>query len=502
MTGVTVPPGNEFFLRWSDADDTSNDHGIALDDLTVSFTSNTFAATPPVFTTLPASQTASVGDLVFFSVVVTGTAPFSYQWRSNNVIIFNATNDTFTLSNVTTNLSGSTYFVTVTNSAGVTNSASATLIVNPSMVLTPAGNTNGAITLLTYNVNGNGTTNWATNATQVAAVGRQLIYFKADLITFNEIPLTNSYQMANWITAFIPGFFLATNSGTDGSIRSMIASRFPIIRSQSWLNNSSLAPYGYSGSGFTRDLFEAQIAMPNWPLPLHVFVAHLKATGFTNPQDDADKRAAMASAVSNFFVNVYLPGTNGTHPYVLAGDLNESAFFPDTSYVSGHPIQRIISAPTGLQLTDPLNPITHTNLTESIRGPLDTRFDYILPCAQLFTNLISSQVFRTDLLTNFPSNLFSNDDKIASDHLPVLVTFANPYDTPYKLISITRTNQDVTLKWDAQNNRTFNVEASTNLLGWTAFATNLYSATTNSPYVFTTNNVSDRIKLFRIYRVP
>jgi endonuclease/exonuclease/phosphatase family metal-dependent hydrolase len=308
--------------------------------------------------------------------------------------------------------------------------------------------------------------------------------------------------MQNWVPAFMPGFFLATNSGTDGSIRSMIASRFPIIRSQSWLNNSSLAPYGYSGSGFTRDLFEAQIAMPNWPQPLHVFVAHLKATGFTNPQDDADKRAAMASAVSNFFVNVYLPGTNGTHPYILAGDLNESAFFPDNNYVSGHPIQRIVSAPTGLQLTDPLNPVTHTNLTESIRGPLDTRFDYILPCAQLFTNIISSQVFRTDLLTNFPPNLFSNDDKIASDHLPVLMTFANPYDTPYKFVSIARTNQSVTLKWESQNNRTFNVEASTNLTAWLPFATNLYSATTNLPYVFTTNSVPDKIKFFRVYRVP
>lgn len=182
--------------------------------------------------------------------------------------------------------------------------------------------------------------------------------------------------------------------------------------------------------------------------------------------------------------------------------MNESAFFPDNNYISGHPIQRLISAPTGLQLTDPLNPVTHTNLTESIRGPLDTRFDYILPCAQLFTNIISSQVFRTDLLTNFPPNLFSNDDKIASDHLPVLMTLANPYDAPYKLVSIARTNQSVTLKWESQNNRTFNVEASTNLTAWWPFATNLSTATTNSPYVFTTNTVPDKIKFFRVYRVP
>jgi endonuclease/exonuclease/phosphatase family metal-dependent hydrolase len=366
--------------------------------------------------------------------------------------------------------------------------------------------TNGTITLLTYNVNGNAATNdWSTNAAQVQAVGRELVYLNPDIITFNEIPYTNTWQMANWITAFLPGFYLATNSGTDGSIRNVIASRFPITRSKSWLDNSSLAPYGYTGTGFTRDLFEAQLAVPNWPLPLHVFVAHLKATGFTTPQDDADKRAAMASAVSNFFVNIFLPGTNGSHPYVLSGDMNEDVFQPDSDYTSGQPIQRLTSAPTGLQLTTPVNPFWNSpsnDYTESIRNPLDTRFDYIFPCGLLFSNLAGGEVFRTDLLTTFPPNLFSNDDKIASDHLPVLIVFANPFDTPFKLLSIARSNQAVTLEWESQNNRTFNIEASTDLFSWTPFATNLSATTTNSPFVFTSNNVGDAIKFFRIHRVP
>jgi hypothetical protein len=165
-------------------------------------------------------------------------------------------------------------------------------------------------------------------------------------------------------------------------------------------------------------------------------------------------------------------------------------------------IQRLISAATTLRLTRPTNPFTGSINTYTIRGSVSERIDYIFPCALLASNVTGSQVFRTDLLTNFPPNLFTNDDKDASDHLPVLMTFANPYDTPYKLVSIARTNQSVTLKWESQNNRTFNVEASTNLLGWTAFATNLYSATTNSPYVFTTNNVPDKLKFFRVYRVP
>jgi len=282
----------------------------------------------------------------------------------------------------------------------------------------------------------------------------------------------------------------------------VIASRFPITRSASHLAYTSLASYGYISSSFTRDLFEAQIAVPNWPLPLHVFVVHLKATSSTTPQDDANKRAAMASAISNYFATVFLPDTNGAHPYVLCGDLNEDAFSPDSDYVSGQPIQRLTAPPTGLRMTIPVNPFSHADLTESIQGTLDTRFDYILPCGLLFSNLAGSEVFSTDLLTNFPPNLFSNDDKIASDHLPVLMVFNNPFDTPFRLLSIARTNQSLTLQWESQNNRSFDIEASPDLVAWTPFVTNLATTNGNSPFNFTTNNVTDPVKFFRIYRVP
>jgi hypothetical protein len=214
------------------------------------------------------------------------------------------------------------------------------------------------------------------------------------------------------------------------------------------------------------------------------------------------KCAAMASAVSNYFTTVFLPGTNGSHPFVLDGDMNEDAFFPETNrYASGQPIQRLTSLPTGLQMTIPINPITRTDLTESIRGTLDTRFDYILPCAMLFSNIAASEVFRTDLLTNFPLNLNSNDDKIASDHLPVLMVFNNPFDTPFKLLSVCVTNRAVSLNWESKNNRNYNVETSTNLVTWTSFATNLITTTTNPVFTFTTN-FTGTPAFFRIYREP
>src|ERR1017187_1337054 len=166
------------------------------------------------------------------------------------------------------------------------------------------------ITLLTYNVSGNGTTNWSTNAPQVQAIGRELIYLNPDIITFQEIPFTNTWQMANWVKAFLPGFFLATNSGTDGYIRSAIASRFPINRSTSWMARSNLTYFGYDGP-FTRDLFEAEIAVPGFSQPLHIFTVHLKSAQDAN---SSAKRAAEAGAVSNFFATVYLPA-NGQQPY-------------------------------------------------------------------------------------------------------------------------------------------------------------------------------------------
>ncbi|MGA9875144.1 MAG: endonuclease/exonuclease/phosphatase family protein, partial [Solirubrobacteraceae bacterium] len=501
LTGAVVQPGEEIFLRWRDPDDSSSDAGVAVDDLTVRFQATASSETltnAPVILLQPQSQATGSNGFAIFSVGATGHPDPSFQWQFNGADLPGQTGQTLSLYGVTPGQAGN-YSVTVTNAAGATNSLPAALVVTPVSI----DATNGAIRFLTYNVNGNGVSDWSTNAAQVQAIGRELVYLNADIIAFNEIPYTNTWQMANWVKAYFPGFYLATNSVTDGYIRNAIASRFPIIRSQSWLGNSSLAPFGGSGS-YPRDLFEAQIAVPNWPLPLHVFVAHLKATT-TSAQNDANERGAQAVAISNFFVNTFLTGTNATHPYIMAGDMNEDAFFPDSTYNSSQPIQSITSGPTGLQLTTPVNPFGNAPsnaYTESIRNPLDTRFDYILPCAQLFTNIAASEVFRTGLLPVLPSNLLGNDDQTASDHLPVLMVFNNPFNTPFKLQSVVCTGSNLTLAWESQANRIYDVQASADLVTWTPFATNLQSVTTNSPFVFTTNNVIGDFQFFRIHRAP
>jgi hypothetical protein len=227
-----------------------------------------------------------------------------------------------------------------------------------------------------------------------------------------------------------------------------------------------------------------------------VFVVHLKSS---QDADSSAKRAAEAGAVSNYFATVYLPA-NGQQPCVLSGDMNEDILQPSSS--NPQPIQRLVSAPTGLHLTTPINPVTDSELTWSIQdtntGP-SVRYDYILPCGSLFSNVVSSQVFRTDLLYPVPSNLYSNDDKTASDHLPVFMVFANPFNTPFRLLSCCVTNQSVWLEWESDSNRFYNIETSTNLNDWVPFVTNL--AATGADLSFATN-MPDGVRFFRIHRSP
>jgi endonuclease/exonuclease/phosphatase family metal-dependent hydrolase len=441
---------------------------------------------PPAITVQPQNLTVTYGADAYFSLNATGTPPLNFQWQLNGTNLPGATSSNLTLTAVTFAQAG-LYTCVVTNAAG--SASSDTVALSIWCTGTPA------FSYLTYNCAGNGLTNWGTNTQHIMAIGRQVMYLKPDIMTFQEIPVTNNCtaQMWDFIDAYCPGYYLVTNSTSDGFIHSVILSRYPILSSTSWLHGSDLTPYGYTGSGFTRDLFEAQIAVPGFPQPLHVFTAHLKSS---TDADSAAKRAAEASAVSNYFATGYL-ATNYLQPYILSGDLNEDLLRPAPSNLQ--PIQRLVSAPTGLQLTIPINPYTSSEMTISIRDGLTRRYDYILPCPMLFSNVTSSQVFRTDLLTPLPPNLFSYDATTASDHLPVYMVFANPYAMPYRLLSIGRTNTAVALQWEAFPGQTYRVDVSSDLSSWSPIASNVL-ATNWSITLYT--NVNGDLNFFRLYRVP
>ncbi len=83
---------------------------------------------PPVIVTPPATQAATVGADVALSVVATGTAPLSYQWRKDGQVIPGATAATLLLADVTIAAAGD-YDVVVSNAAGSITSVVATLTV-------------------------------------------------------------------------------------------------------------------------------------------------------------------------------------------------------------------------------------------------------------------------------------------------------------------------------------------------------------------------------------
>jgi hypothetical protein len=99
-------------------------------------------ATIPVIVNQPVSQTVASGSAVTFSVVASGTAPLSYQWRKDGGAIGGATSNTLSLTNATT-VNGGRYSVVVTNTVGSATSSEATLSVTaastqPSMTTQPA----------------------------------------------------------------------------------------------------------------------------------------------------------------------------------------------------------------------------------------------------------------------------------------------------------------------------------------------------------------------------
>jgi hypothetical protein len=83
---------------------------------------------PPTITHQPESQIAMAGDSVTFSIIVTGTAPLSYQWKKDNIAIAQATSDSYTIAQASPS-DQADYTCHVANSAGSVTSAEATLYV-------------------------------------------------------------------------------------------------------------------------------------------------------------------------------------------------------------------------------------------------------------------------------------------------------------------------------------------------------------------------------------
>jgi glucose/arabinose dehydrogenase len=88
-----------------------------------------YGTAPPGITTHPANRTVSPGQAAMFSVVASGTAPFTYQWQRNGADIGGATGASYTLASPQLSDNGARFRVNVANSAGNVYSNEAVLTV-------------------------------------------------------------------------------------------------------------------------------------------------------------------------------------------------------------------------------------------------------------------------------------------------------------------------------------------------------------------------------------
>ncbi len=118
----------------------------------------TVVPVPPSILVQPNSQTNGAGGSVTFTVSVSGSAPFSYQWRKNGTNLTDggnvsgATTTSLTLSNVQDS-DVANYTVTIADQLKSITSLPATLTVismTPTIVTQPVGRTNLANTLATF----------------------------------------------------------------------------------------------------------------------------------------------------------------------------------------------------------------------------------------------------------------------------------------------------------------------------------------------------------------
>jgi hypothetical protein len=95
---------------------------------------------PPTILTQPANQTVNQGQPTSFRVVASGSAPFSFQWKKDGVVLVGATASTLGLASAQPVDAGA-YSVDVTNAAGSATSGSATLavVVPPVITTQPVG---------------------------------------------------------------------------------------------------------------------------------------------------------------------------------------------------------------------------------------------------------------------------------------------------------------------------------------------------------------------------
>jgi sugar lactone lactonase YvrE len=182
------------------------------------------SAAAPSISAQPASQTVNEGTPVVFSLDVTGTPPFTYQWYFDGSSISGATGPTYAVAGAQQSNVGN-YSVSVSNAQGSATSASATLTVAvppgfPDIISPPQGATlqNGGSVPLSVTVTGNGpfTYQWTYNGGAIS--GATAPTYTATAPGSYAVSVTNSLGSATSAFAVVS----PTNRLTNVSSRELV----------------------------------------------------------------------------------------------------------------------------------------------------------------------------------------------------------------------------------------------------------------------------------------
>ena len=213
---------------------------------------------PPAITTQPQSQAVARHQNVLFSVVASGTSPFTYQWYFNSSSLGGAAqSSTLTLNNVGMGNAGS-YTVVVTNAGGSVTSLVATLTVYipPGIQTQPQNQTVTQGQSASFSVAANGsapfgyqwnfdgiTLSGATNAT-LALTNAQGTNAGSYTVEVTNLAGSVTSQVATLTVNIPPGITTQPQSqavvqGQNGSF-SVVATGTANLRYQWYFNGSSL----------------------------------------------------------------------------------------------------------------------------------------------------------------------------------------------------------------------------------------------------------------------
>jgi hypothetical protein len=212
----------------------------------------------PSITTQPANQTVTAGQMATFSVVATGTAPISYQWRRNSTNISGATSASYTTPATTSADNTAKFDVMVSNSVNSVTSTQATLTVNsapvaPTISTQPADKTVTAGQTATFGVVAAGTAplsyQWQKNAADItnatAASYTTPVTTTADSGALFRVVVSNSAGSITSNTAT-----LTVNPGTTNSTVDVITYHYDNGRSGQNLNETALTLANVNSTSF------------------------------------------------------------------------------------------------------------------------------------------------------------------------------------------------------------------------------------------------------------